>query len=117
MLPTDLLTTEDLAERWRRSPETLANWRRKGIGPPCIRLQGERSPALYRAQDVLDFEETKVLARACTACRFWLQDGSEWYGDCSKAAGYFEIEGETPASVTTHAAFLCKLFEKGAEKP
>jgi hypothetical protein len=35
------LTSAELATRWRRKRQTLANWRHTGQGPPFIRLQGK----------------------------------------------------------------------------
>lgn len=39
----ELLTTAQVAEKLRRSPETLIRWRRLRLnGPPYVRLQGGR---------------------------------------------------------------------------
>ena len=46
------LTTEQLAERLKRKPGTLANWRGKGIGPRF--LPGR--PVLYAIADVEQWE-------------------------------------------------------------
>ena len=32
------LTSKELADRWRLSDQTLANWRHAGKGPPYIRV-------------------------------------------------------------------------------
>lgn len=34
------LTTSELANELKRSPETLIRWRRQRIGPPYLRVQG-----------------------------------------------------------------------------
>ena len=34
------ITTRELADELRRSPETLIRWRRQRIGPPYLRVQG-----------------------------------------------------------------------------
>lgn len=35
-----MMTTAELSEELKRSPETIIRWRRLRIGPPYIRLQG-----------------------------------------------------------------------------
>lgn len=47
------LTSKDLAQRWRLAPQTLANWRHAGKGPPYIRI-GAR--VLYPVDAVTAYE-------------------------------------------------------------
>ena len=47
------LTSKKLADRWRLSDQTLANWRYAGKGPPFIRV-GAR--VLYPAEGIHAFE-------------------------------------------------------------
>ena len=49
------LTQEELAERWRKSPRTLANYRAQGKGPAYSKMGGK---VLYDLQ-VIEQEETK----------------------------------------------------------
>jgi hypothetical protein len=51
--PDDLLTSNETARAVHGSPRTLESWRRKGIGPPFIRVGGRR--VLYRWGDVLAY--------------------------------------------------------------
>ena len=53
-METDLLSPEELGERWRLSTETLRYWRWNGRGPTYIKLNG---PILYRMEDILQFEK------------------------------------------------------------
>lgn len=48
------LTSKELADRWRLSDQTLANWRHAGKGPPYIRV-GAR--VLYPAEGIHAFEK------------------------------------------------------------
>ena len=48
------LTSAQLAQRWRLRPQTLANWRWLGKGPPYIRV-GAR--VLYPAEGIHAFEK------------------------------------------------------------
>lgn len=48
------LTSKELADRWRLSDQTLANWRHAGKGPPYIRV-GAR--VLYPAEGIQAFEK------------------------------------------------------------
>jgi hypothetical protein len=48
------LTSKELADRWRLSDQTLANWRYAGKGPPFIRV-GSR--VLYPAEGINAFEK------------------------------------------------------------
>ncbi len=47
------LTSKELADRWRLSDQTLANWRYAGKGPPFIRV-GTR--VLYPVEGIHAFE-------------------------------------------------------------
>jgi hypothetical protein len=47
------LTSKELADRWRLSDQTLANWRYAGEGPPFIRV-GAR--VLYPCEGIHAFE-------------------------------------------------------------
>ncbi len=51
---SDLLTPEELAERWHVTPETLRFWRYNGKTPPYMKING---PILYRFGDILQFEK------------------------------------------------------------
>ena len=48
------LTSKELADRWRLSDQTLANWRHAGKGPPFIRV-GAR--VLYPAEGIQAYEK------------------------------------------------------------
>jgi predicted site-specific integrase-resolvase len=48
------LTSKEVADRWRLSDQTLANWRHAGKGPPYIRV-GAR--VLYPAEAIQAFEK------------------------------------------------------------
>ena len=48
------LTSKELADRWRLSDQTLANWRHAGKGPPYIRV-GAR--VLYPSEAIQAFEK------------------------------------------------------------
>lgn len=50
---SDLLTAEELGERWHVSPETLRYWRYNAKSPPYIKLNGR---ILYRLDDIDQFE-------------------------------------------------------------
>ena len=52
-MASDLLSPEELAERWRISTETLRYWRYNGKGPLYIKLNGR---ILYRLEDINQFE-------------------------------------------------------------
>lgn len=52
-----MLTTNELAERWKVNPKSLSNWRVKKIGPAYVKLGDARScKVLYRLEDVETFE-------------------------------------------------------------
>jgi hypothetical protein len=51
------LTSAQLAQRWHLRPQTLANWRSLGKGPPFIRMGRIGSGVLYPIEAVLAFEK------------------------------------------------------------
>ena len=53
-MASDLLTPEELGERWRVSPETLRYWRYNAKSPIYLKLNGS---ILYRIEDILQFEK------------------------------------------------------------
>jgi hypothetical protein len=56
LLPV-LLTTRELAERWRLTDWTLRQWRAHGIGPAYLRLgPGRASEVRYRLADIEEYE-------------------------------------------------------------
>lgn len=52
-----LLTASELAARWHMSARSFERWRRKGAGPPWVRLEGR---VLYRLSDVLAYEAARL---------------------------------------------------------
>jgi predicted site-specific integrase-resolvase len=48
------LTSKEVADRWRLSDQTLANWRSAGKGPPFIRV-GSR--VLYPVEGIQAWEK------------------------------------------------------------
>jgi len=53
-----LLTTEELAQRWKMDAGTLENWRNEKKGPIFIKLgQGGSAPVRYRVCDIEKWEE------------------------------------------------------------
>ena len=48
------LTSKEVADRWRLSDKTMANWRHAGKGPPFIRV-GSR--VLYPIEGINAFEK------------------------------------------------------------
>ena len=53
---TEFLTTNELAERWRVSVDSVLRWRREGKAPPFYTIHGS---ILYRLADVEELEEAK----------------------------------------------------------
>jgi hypothetical protein len=51
---TGLLTTCELALRWRMSQRTLERWRSDRFGPPWLAIGGR---ILYREDDIKAFED------------------------------------------------------------
>ncbi|MGA4790800.1 helix-turn-helix transcriptional regulator [Nocardia sp. AB354] len=47
------LTREEVADRLQLSPRTLSNWKAKGKGPKCIRIEGGR--VRYLEADFIDW--------------------------------------------------------------
>lgn len=61
-----VFSAEELAERYKTSPETIRNWRYKGTGPRYFKA-GKR--ILYREFDVISWEKDQVAAiDAAKAC-------------------------------------------------
>lgn len=58
MTDTDIvLTPEELAIRWKVSEETLARWRKEGIGPKSFKFgQIAQAGVRYLMADVLAYE-------------------------------------------------------------
>jgi DNA-binding transcriptional MerR regulator len=52
-----LLTTEEVAVRFRTSPATVRYWRHLGIGPAGVRVGGR---VLYDEAEVIRWWESKV---------------------------------------------------------
>jgi len=63
MSPT-FLTTLELAERWRVSPRTIEDWRRRQRPPHPVRI-GRR--VLYRLTDVEALERAELARLNCAA--------------------------------------------------
>lgn len=57
------LGQKDLARRWGVSIRTVERWRRLGLGPPFLKLNGR---VVYRLADVEQFEADRIQTR--TAC-------------------------------------------------
>ena len=55
MTEVELFTTEEAARLLGRSPQTLANWRVQGNGPPFVRI-GPRN-VFYRSDDLQAYME------------------------------------------------------------
>ena len=53
---SDILTQEELGERWQMTKGALAQQRYKGTGPRFFKV-------FYRVQDVLDWEESQLRLR------------------------------------------------------
>lgn len=52
-----MMTTEELAERWRMAVKSISNWRVQGRGPRWIKLgDGRNGKVLYRLEDIEAFE-------------------------------------------------------------
>lgn len=50
--PPAMMTSVETAAYLRRSPQTLANWRCRGVGPRWFRLTGDAGPVFYDRADV-----------------------------------------------------------------
>ena len=66
----DLLTTADLAKRWRTTEQAVYAARHRGDCPRAVRL-GKR--LLWRLQDVEAWEEAR--AERDESRRVWMEDG------------------------------------------
>jgi hypothetical protein len=56
-----MLTTNELAARWKLNPKSLSNWRSKGIGPVYVKLgEGRSCKIVYRVEDIQAFEQRNV---------------------------------------------------------
>ena len=48
------LSPKELCSRWRMKPQTLANWRHAGTGPPFMRVSNR---VLYPVEGILSYEK------------------------------------------------------------
>jgi hypothetical protein len=54
-----MLTSDELAERWRVTRFTVRRWRMEGNGPPYLKLgAGAKSRVLYLLKDIEDWESS-----------------------------------------------------------
>jgi hypothetical protein len=53
-IPSNLLSEQDLADRWQITVKTLRNWRSNKKGPPFIRIA---SRVWYSLADVYTYEQ------------------------------------------------------------
>lgn len=60
-LLSNKLTTSELANELKRSPETIIRWRRQRIGPPFLRVQGR---VLYERNKVEAWLQSKQVEQA-----------------------------------------------------
>lgn len=58
---SDLLTPDQLGERWGKSRQALANMRFRGDGPAFVKI-GART-VMYRVEDVLAYETAQIRHR------------------------------------------------------
>ena len=56
-MSSSFLTSKEVADRWRLSDRTLANWRHAGKGPPFIRIGAVGSRVLYPIEGIHSFEK------------------------------------------------------------
>lgn len=54
------ITAKELANRWKRSPRTLANQRLQGVGCPYYKISGK---VLYDLEDVEKIESENFINR------------------------------------------------------
>lgn len=53
-----MLTTEELARRWKVAQNTLRKWRVDGIGPSYIKMgEGKNATVRYKLEDIESYEE------------------------------------------------------------
>ena len=57
-MTNETLTTEQLAERWNISPQTLENWRSSKKGPDYVKMGGV---IVYRLEDVRRYEMENLI--------------------------------------------------------
>ena len=57
-----LLTTAELAARWKVAPESIRQQRFKGDGPPYFKLS-RRGAVRYRLSDVIEFENSNMIRK------------------------------------------------------
>lgn len=58
----DLITPQQLADRWQMSVGTLTNWRVKKQGPTYVKLgDGKSCRIMYRLADIDAFEQSHVV--------------------------------------------------------
>mgnify|MGYP001562528755 FL=1 len=57
-MTNETLTTEQLAERWGISPQTLENWRSSKKGPDYVKMGGV---IVYRLEDVRRYEVDNLI--------------------------------------------------------
>lgn len=93
-----LLDTEAAARLLGVRPRTLAEWRKRGVGPAFVRLGRKHSRVLYRTEDLEAFvrqvleanvveggaigsREAARLARSLVSRQADADDGREGYGD------------------------------------
>tara|TARA_R100001163_G_scaffold29071_1_gene23201 strand:+ start:236 stop:460 length:225 start_codon:yes stop_codon:yes gene_type:complete len=55
------ITAKELANRWKRSPRTLANQRLAGVGCPYYKISGK---VLYDLEDVEKMEKSNFVSRS-----------------------------------------------------
>lgn len=54
-----MLTTEELAARWRVAKITVRRWRMENSGPPYVKLGGgTKSRVVYLLKDIEDWESS-----------------------------------------------------------
>ena len=53
---TDVLTAEQLADRYKKSVRTIAGWRYRGTGPDWFEAGGP----MYRLEDVVAWEKRRA---------------------------------------------------------
>lgn len=55
-----MLTTEQLADRWGLSANRLKQWRTEGKGPGFVKLgDGPKAPVRYKLEDIEEFEKDR----------------------------------------------------------
>ena len=59
-LPKRYLTGRQLSDRYQVSPRTIEDWRRRGVGPPYLRLNGR--DVLYPEDGVAAWEAERTFA-------------------------------------------------------